>query len=157
MARGGIEYHNSKNMMEAMTDIRDRLQPWKLSALWRGRGTCYYKVRRDGVIRLFRTSETLGFCWAELRMAQIRGNAGTAMIVRTASTVGLKILTWIVCVISVFMVAHDWVEYGSAVALRDWPYVVLCVVVVLLTWMTSRETPKLLQLLENDLGWRRAR
>ncbi len=157
MPRGGMEYEHTKNIMEAMTDIRDRTEAWRVSALWKKKGACFYKVRRDGTIRLYRTSEGIGFCWADLRMAAIRGG-GTAMLVKTAATNGIKLFAWVLCVICLFMVAHDWVEYRSVVLLlRDVPYLLLAGVAVLLTAMAGRETPKLIQFIEQDLGWKRAR
>lgn len=157
MPRGGIEYEHSKNIKQAMEDIRDSTQPWRLSALWRSREAVFYKVRRDGTIRLYRTARGLGFCWADLRMAPVRGGSA-AMLVKTAATGGVKLFAWALCVACLFMVAHDWVEYRSwALLARDMPYLALTAAAVLLTLMAGRETPKLLQFIEGDLGWRRAR
>lgn len=156
MPRGGIEYQHSRNIVEVMTDIRDRLEPWKWSKLWKTKGTCFYKVRRDGTIRLYRTGEKSGFCWADMKMSPVRGG-GTAMVVHTAATVGLKLFAWALCVVCLFMVAHDYVELGGGALVRDVPYLLLCVLAVVLTLMAGRETPKLIQFIEQDLGWKRAK
>lgn len=156
MARGGIEYEHKKNIKEVMLDIKNGYQPWKWKNLFTTRGECFYKVRRDGTIRLYRTGEKIGFCWADMRITPVRGGE-SAMILKTAAGAGMKLGAWMLCVICLFMVAHDWVEYGSAMVVRDIPYLLLAALVVLLSVMTGQETPKLIGLIEKDLGWRRAR
>ncbi|MEA4932188.1 MAG: hypothetical protein VB071_01130 [Lawsonibacter sp.] len=157
MPRGGMEYQHKKNLFEVMNDIKEKAEPWKTSALWKTKDACFYKARRDGTIRMYRTGGRNGFCWADLKLVPIRGG-GTIMIVNTAATMGTKLLAWALCVVCLFMVAHDWVEYGGGSFLaRDLPYLLVCALAVVLTLMTGRETPKLLQFLEQDLGWERAR
>ncbi|MGE4277172.1 MAG: hypothetical protein AB7E30_08340 [Lawsonibacter sp.] len=157
MPRGGIEYQNKKNLIEVMADIKDKAEPWKASALWKTKNACFYQARRDGTIRLYRTGGRSGFCWADLKLVPVRGG-GTIMIVNTAASTGLKLLAWALCVVCLFMVANDWVEYGSGpFFVRDLPYLLLSALAVVLTLMTGRETPKLLRFLEQDLGWERAR
>ena len=157
MPRGGVEYEHSRNMVEAMTDIRDRLPEWKWSALWKTKGACFYKVRRDGTIRLYRTSEKVGYCWADLKMSPVRGG-GTAMLMKTANTAGMHMGVWLLCVMCLFLFVRDWVEYHSVdVLLQDIPYLLVSAAAVLLVFMTSRETPKLVRFVETELGWKRAR
>lgn len=157
MARGERYYEHTKNMPQAMIDIRDSMEPWHWSALWRKRGRCFYKVRRDGTIRLYRTGERLGFGWADLKMSPIRGG-GTTMMVNTAAAASIKLLTWALCVVCLFMVAYDHQQYkGWAVVAHDWPYLALCAAAVALALITGRETPKLISVIEKELGWRRTR
>lgn len=155
MAKYALVYEHRLGLAEAMTALRDSTRPWKLSALWRAKGCCFHKLRRNGTIRLYRTGDRLGFCWADLRMRPVRGG-GTLMEVTTATTAGAKWLAWLLCVICLFTAVYDCVELGGVQA-RDWPYFLLCAVAVVLAGMTGRETPRLLQFLEQELGWRRAR
>ncbi len=157
MPRGGIEYQHKKDLLEVMRGIKENAEPWKGSALWKTRDACFYQARRNGTIRMYRTGGRRGFCWADIKLAPVRGG-GTTMVVNTAATTGMKLLAWAMCVVCLFLVAHDWMEYGGAPALlRDLPYLLVCGLAVALTWMTGRETPKLLRFLEQDLGWKRAR
>ena len=156
MARGGVEYSHEKNMVETMKDIRDSMSPWKWSALWKSKGECFYKVRRDGTIRLYRTSEGIGFCWADMKVAPIRGG-GTAMILKTAADPGMKFGAWLLCVMAILLVARDWVNYGGAMFVRDLPYLLVAAAALLLIGMAGRETPKVVRYIEQELGWKRAR
>lgn len=156
MARGGVEYGHEKSIVEVMTDIKNNTTPWKWSALWKTKGTCFYKVRRDGTIRLYRTGEGMAFCWGDMKMAPIRGG-GTAMILKTAADPGIKLGAWLLCVLAVLLIARDWVAYGSAMLVRDLPYLLVVAAALLLTGMTGRETPKLVRYIEQELGWKRAR
>ena len=156
MAKNSLVYETGQNMVEAMMALRDHTRPWKLSALWRTKDTCFHKVSRRGAIRLYRTGSGLGFCWADVKMKPIRGG-GTVISVSTATTAGAKWITWLLCVICIFGTAHEWLEYGSEAVSRLLPYLLLCLLAVILTLMTGRETPKLLRFLEETLRWKPAK
>ena len=148
-----LVYETGQNLMEAMMGLRDHSQPWKLSALWRTKDACFYKVSRRGSIRLYRTGTGLGFCWADLKMRPAHGG-GTVIAVSTATTAGAPWITWLLCVICTFGTAKVWVESGSGAVIRLLPYLLLCLLALLLTLMTGRETSKLLRFLEDTLRWK---
>lgn len=156
MARGGVEYSHEKNIVEVMTDVKNSMGPWKWSALWKTTDECFYSVRRDGTIRIYRTGKGLAFCWADMKMAPIRGG-GTAMIMKTAAGAGMKFGAWLLCVMALLLIARDWVSYGGAMLIRDLPYLLVVVAALFLTGMAGRETPKVVRYVEQELGWKRAR